>query len=255
MVGHDQVPDICMLDWLPDFLDGLLTMLSDDNKEIRQVVPATTTLTHPPTHTCGRRLSELAGGRFAGWSSLPQAAEKCLSEFLREIESSSCGVLSSVDLAAMVPVLVGQCSAKDVRSAPPLLLIVLLLLLLLTTTTFISIRESSRTTHAALAPPAAAAAVVVASVCMLGGWCACPQRFIRSTALSWVHAFVRLAWEERCLAGYCSELVSATLHCISDSEDGIRQARSRQAGSSEGRQAIGRRLRVAIVMLWWWCVA
>lgn len=48
MVGHDQVPDICMLDWLPDFLDGLLTMLSDDNKEIRQVLlPATTTLTPP----------------------------------------------------------------------------------------------------------------------------------------------------------------------------------------------------------------
>lgn len=31
----DSVPDINMIDWLPDFLDGLLNMLSDGNREIR----------------------------------------------------------------------------------------------------------------------------------------------------------------------------------------------------------------------------
>lgn len=33
----DRVPDIEMLDWLPDFLEGLFDMLSDGNREIRQV--------------------------------------------------------------------------------------------------------------------------------------------------------------------------------------------------------------------------
>ena len=32
----DSVPDINMIDWLPEFLDGLLNMLSDGNREIRQ---------------------------------------------------------------------------------------------------------------------------------------------------------------------------------------------------------------------------
>ena len=49
----DSVPDVNMIDWLPDFLDGLFNMLSDSNKEIRQ------------------------------------AADSALSEFLREIKQSS----------------------------------------------------------------------------------------------------------------------------------------------------------------------
>ncbi|ETV90794.1 hypothetical protein, variant [Aphanomyces invadans] len=48
----DSVPDIEMLDYLPDFLDGLFNMLSDGNREIRQ------------------------------------AADSALSEFLREIKST-----------------------------------------------------------------------------------------------------------------------------------------------------------------------
>jgi len=32
----DSIPDISMLDYLPDFLDGLFNMLSDSNREIRQ---------------------------------------------------------------------------------------------------------------------------------------------------------------------------------------------------------------------------
>ena len=32
----DSVPDITMLDWLPQFLEGLFNMLSDGNREIRQ---------------------------------------------------------------------------------------------------------------------------------------------------------------------------------------------------------------------------
>lgn len=49
----DSVPDTHMLDWLPDFLDGLFNMLSDGNREIRQ------------------------------------AADSALGEFLREIKTSS----------------------------------------------------------------------------------------------------------------------------------------------------------------------
>lgn len=48
----DSVPDISMLDYLPDFLDGLYSMLSDSNREIRQ------------------------------------AADSALSEFLKELTSS-----------------------------------------------------------------------------------------------------------------------------------------------------------------------
>ncbi|OQR94721.1 VAC14 family protein [Thraustotheca clavata] len=48
----DSVPDIEMLEWLPEFLDGLFNMLSDGNREIRQ------------------------------------AADSALSEFLREIKNS-----------------------------------------------------------------------------------------------------------------------------------------------------------------------
>ena len=32
-----SVPGVDMLDWLPEFLDGLFDMLSDTNREIRQV--------------------------------------------------------------------------------------------------------------------------------------------------------------------------------------------------------------------------
>ena len=32
----DSIPDVSMIDYLPDFLDGLLNMLSDSNREIRQ---------------------------------------------------------------------------------------------------------------------------------------------------------------------------------------------------------------------------
>jgi len=49
----DSCPDINMVDWLPEFLDGLFNMLSDSNKEIRQ------------------------------------AADSALSEFLREVKQSS----------------------------------------------------------------------------------------------------------------------------------------------------------------------
>jgi len=36
----DSVPDVHMVDWLPDFLDGLFHMLSDANREIRQAADA-----------------------------------------------------------------------------------------------------------------------------------------------------------------------------------------------------------------------
>ena len=49
----DSIPDISMIDYLPDFLDGLFNMLSDSNREIRQ------------------------------------AADSALSEFLREVRGST----------------------------------------------------------------------------------------------------------------------------------------------------------------------
>lgn len=39
----DSVPDIDMLDYLPDFLDGLFNMLSDGNREIRQAADSALT--------------------------------------------------------------------------------------------------------------------------------------------------------------------------------------------------------------------
>jgi vacuole morphology and inheritance protein 14 len=32
-----QVPEIQMLDWLPDLMDGLFNMLSDENRELKHV--------------------------------------------------------------------------------------------------------------------------------------------------------------------------------------------------------------------------
>ena len=39
----DSVPDIDMLQFLPDFFEGLLNMLSDPNKELRQKADAALT--------------------------------------------------------------------------------------------------------------------------------------------------------------------------------------------------------------------
>lgn len=68
----DSVPDISMLDYLPDFLDGLFNMLSDSNREIRQ------------------------------------AADAALSDFLRELRSSSV-----LEFGPIVSILVFQCQSKE----------------------------------------------------------------------------------------------------------------------------------------------
>jgi vacuole morphology and inheritance protein 14 len=68
----DSVPDISMLDYLPDFLDGLFNMLSDSNREIRQ------------------------------------AADAALSDFLRELSSSSV-----LEFGPIVSILVFQCQSKE----------------------------------------------------------------------------------------------------------------------------------------------
>jgi vacuole morphology and inheritance protein 14 len=68
----DSVPDISMLDYLPDFLDGLFNMLSDSNREIRQ------------------------------------AADSALSEFLKELTSSTV-----MEFGPIVSVLVQQCQSKE----------------------------------------------------------------------------------------------------------------------------------------------
>ena len=68
----DSVPDISMLDYLPDFLDGLFNMLSDSNREIRQ------------------------------------AADSALSDFLRELSSSTV-----MEFGPIVSILVFQCQSKE----------------------------------------------------------------------------------------------------------------------------------------------
>jgi vacuole morphology and inheritance protein 14 len=68
----DSVPDISMLDYLPDFLDGLFNMLSDSNREIRQ------------------------------------AADAALSDFLRELSSSSV-----MEFGPIISILVFQCQSKE----------------------------------------------------------------------------------------------------------------------------------------------
>jgi vacuole morphology and inheritance protein 14 len=70
----DSVPDISMLDYLPDFLDGLFNMLSDSNREIRQ------------------------------------AADSALSDFLRELTSSTV-----MEFTGIVSILVSQCKNKEQR--------------------------------------------------------------------------------------------------------------------------------------------
>ncbi|GJY64498.1 protein VAC14 [Tanacetum coccineum] len=79
----DSVPDIDMLGFLPDFLDGLFNMLSDPSREIRQ------------------------------------QADSALSEFLLEIQNSpvSCEIvlllLKSVDYGRMAEILVLRASSPD----------------------------------------------------------------------------------------------------------------------------------------------
>jgi vacuole morphology and inheritance protein 14 len=68
----DSVPDISMLDYLPDFLDGLYSMLSDSNREIRQ------------------------------------AADSALSEFLKELTSSTV-----TEFGPIISILVFQCQSKE----------------------------------------------------------------------------------------------------------------------------------------------
>lgn len=68
----DSVPDISMLDYLPDFLDGLFNMLSDSNQEIRQ------------------------------------AADSALSDFLRELSSSSV-----MEFGPIISILVFQSQSKE----------------------------------------------------------------------------------------------------------------------------------------------
>lgn len=68
----DSVPDISMLDFLPDFLDGLFNMLSDSNREIRQ------------------------------------AADSALSEFLKELTSSTV-----TEFGPIISILVFQCQSNE----------------------------------------------------------------------------------------------------------------------------------------------
>ncbi|KAK4484088.1 hypothetical protein RD792_011308, partial [Penstemon davidsonii] len=84
----DSVPDIDMLGFLPDFLDGLFNMLSDSSHEIRQ------------------------------------QADSALSEFLQEIKNSPdmdlkdegtelLGILTSVDYGRMAEILVQRAASPD----------------------------------------------------------------------------------------------------------------------------------------------
>ena len=73
----DSVPDIRMLDFLPEYLGGLFDMLSDVNKDIRQ------------------------------------QAYAALAELLRERVSGGEGDSAGGDVVSMVGILVDQCASKD----------------------------------------------------------------------------------------------------------------------------------------------
>jgi vacuole morphology and inheritance protein 14 len=72
----DSVPFINMLDYLPNFLEGLFNMLSDDIREIRQ------------------------------------QADQALCEFLQEIKEHD---VSTLELGPIVDILVGQCGVEQAR--------------------------------------------------------------------------------------------------------------------------------------------
>ena len=106
-----------MLDWLPEFLDGLFFMLSDENKELRQAGPLFAVWFFSSTCGCRQRgsilFAALAHGRSHVNHVTTQAAGQCLDEFLREIKTNA----ATVDFAPMVPILIAQCGARDVRTA------------------------------------------------------------------------------------------------------------------------------------------
>lgn len=95
----DSVPDIEMLDWLPQFLEGLFDMLSDGNREIRQV--------------------SLFGG--GGWlrggsstTTTQQQAYQALATFLEEINRIPPEEFDKrVDFRPMIEVLSRQCRVEE----------------------------------------------------------------------------------------------------------------------------------------------
>ena len=99
IVVLDSVPDINMLDYLPDFLDGIFNMLSDGNREIRQAAD-----------------SALGEVRKFGKLYCPSCPKRVLTtsnpspphQFLREIKTSSV-----VEFGPMVSILVAQCQSKE----------------------------------------------------------------------------------------------------------------------------------------------
>ena len=78
----DGTPDIHMVEWLPHLLDGLLNMLSDPNREIRQQVRARSAC----RARNAPRLTELRRRLRRGVCS---QADTALAEFLHEVKSAS----------------------------------------------------------------------------------------------------------------------------------------------------------------------
>ena len=78
----DGTPDIHMVEWLPHLLDGLLNMLSDPNREIRQQVRARSACRAQNA----ARLTELRRRLLCGMCS---QADTALAEFLHEVKSAS----------------------------------------------------------------------------------------------------------------------------------------------------------------------
>ncbi len=86
-----------MVDWLPDFLDGLFNMISDGNREIRQATEIGSTCVSCPSQClCGLQLTYET---WDDWGVMDDVT--VLSDFLKSIKTSS-----FVELGPMVNILV-----------------------------------------------------------------------------------------------------------------------------------------------------
>ena len=97
----DSVPEIDILQFLPEYLGGLFDMLSDPMKGVLSI-----SLTPSSVLTVGPYLRGISGL----WcvADIRQQAYAALAEFLKEITQSV-----TVDLGPMVMILVSQCESTD----------------------------------------------------------------------------------------------------------------------------------------------
>jgi vacuole morphology and inheritance protein 14 len=105
----DAVPDINMLDYLPDFLDGLFNMVSALLASSIAPLPAGCNVTRCCTHHNGTNTSSCSSLQLSdGNREIKQAADNALADFLKEIKEAEV-----LEFGPMVTILVNQCRSKE----------------------------------------------------------------------------------------------------------------------------------------------